>query len=91
MGKSELINDFGHDLKKLLKRTNKFGLTLTPDTQEAIKRLARTHREHWARYPKENVTMVFGIEQFEKNAAELLEQVRVAIYLPPWTGDEIKP
>ena len=46
---------FGHDLKKLLKRATKLGLTLTPDTQEAVKLLARAHREHWARYPKEMI------------------------------------
>ena len=74
---------FGHDLKKLLKRAKKLGLTLTPETQEAIKLLAQAHREHWARYPKEEGGhAVFVIEQFEKNATELLQQVHAAIYPP---------
>jgi hypothetical protein len=82
-GESESdLKSAGHDLKKLLKRTERRGLKLTPDTQDAIKRLARAHKEHWARYPKEDVAMVFAIEQFEKNATELLQQVRVAVYPP---------
>ena len=48
------LMDLGHDLKKLLKHVEKRGLKLTPETQEAIKRLARAHREHWARYPNED-------------------------------------
>jgi HEPN domain len=77
---SDLRLKFGHDLKKLLKRAKALGLKLEPDTEDAIKRLARAHREHWARYPNEDIRLVYGIEQFEKNAAELLEQVRAAIY-----------
>jgi HEPN domain-containing protein len=79
---SDLIK-IGHDLKKLLRHARKLGLTLEPDTQEAIKLLARAHNEHWARYPKEFSGTVFTIEQFEKNAAELLQQVGIAIYPPP--------
>jgi HEPN domain len=70
----------GHDLKKLLKHAKKFGLQLEPDTQDAIKLLARAHYEHWARYPKEEVTQVVAIQQFENNVDELLHQVRVAIF-----------
>jgi HEPN domain-containing protein len=73
----------GHDLKKLLKHAEKCGLKLDPDTQDAIKRLAKAHKHHWARYPNENIRRVYAIEQFEKNATELLQQVRVAIYPPP--------
>jgi hypothetical protein len=79
------LKKIGHDLKKLLKHAEKFGLKLTPDTQHAIERLARAHKEHWARYPREDdgEAVVYAIEQFEKNAAELLQKVRVAIYPPP--------
>jgi hypothetical protein len=86
VSEDDLMYDFGHDLKKLLKHAERHGLKLTPETQEAIKRLARAHKEHWARYPREDITVVFAIEQFEKNAAELLEQVRAAIYPSPPAG-----
>jgi hypothetical protein len=76
----------GHDLKKLLKHAERCGLKLTPGTQRAVKLLARAHNEHWARYPNEDIRLVYAIEQFEKNAAELLQQVRVAIYPPPPTN-----
>jgi HEPN domain-containing protein len=76
----------GHDLKKLLKHAERRGLKLEPDTQRAVKRLARAHYEHWARYPKKDIRRVYAIEQFEKNATELLQQVRVAIYPPPPTN-----
>jgi hypothetical protein len=78
--------DIRHDLEKLLESAETCGLQLTPETHEAIKRLARAHKQHWARYPNEDIRLVFVIEQFENNAAELFEQVRVAIYPPPDTG-----
>jgi hypothetical protein len=86
-GESETdLKLIGHDLKKLLKQAERCGLKLTPDTQDAIKRLARAHREHWARYPNDDIQRVYVIEQFEKNAAELFERVRAAIYPPFETG-----
>lgn len=82
MSEDDLQLKFRHDLKMLLKRAKKFGLALEPNTGEAIKRLARAHREHWARYPKAFGGTVFTIQQFEKNVDELLEQVRAAVYPP---------
>jgi HEPN domain-containing protein len=75
----ELRKKFGHDLNKLLKEATNRGLVLGPDARKDIALLEIAHNNHWARYPNEDSKPVVVIEEFEKTAFELLEQVRSAI------------
>jgi hypothetical protein len=79
----KLRKKFGHDLEKLLKEADTHGLVLSPQAHEDIEFLHTAHNNHWARYPKEDGTLIIVvIEEFEKTATELLEQVDKAIYPP---------
>jgi hypothetical protein len=81
-GKSskELRKEFGYDLNKLLKEAIKCGLVIGPEARKDIALLEKAHNHHWARYPKEDSAPVVAIEEFERTAFELLEQVRKTIY-----------
>jgi hypothetical protein len=76
----ELRKEFGHDLNKLLKEAEKRGLVIKARFRVDIALLEKTHNNHWARYPNEDSKPVVVIEEFEKTAFELLEQVRNAIH-----------
>ena len=76
----QLREEFGHDLKKLLKEATKRGLVIGSDARDDIALLKKAHNHHWARYPKEDGFPVVVIEEFEKTASELLEQVRKTLY-----------
>jgi hypothetical protein len=80
----ELRKDFGHDLIRLLKEAIKCGLVVGDKVRGDIALLENVHNNHWARYPtddneKHYITPLVGVEEFEKTASELLEQVGKAL------------
>ena len=66
---------FGHDLKKLLAKAVESGLPLGEPARSEIERLNEAHEKFWHRYPIEDCTRVFVIDQFELYAGELFGHV----------------
>jgi HEPN domain-containing protein len=74
---------FGNDLKRLLNKAMKLGLTISPTAQEEILASNDTHKKNRAHYPKkEEARQVYGIEQLEKSVDELFDAVRLKIKGP---------
>jgi hypothetical protein len=72
------LQNFRHDLIRLLCEAIKSGLKISPLAQSEIARLDEPHKKHWPRYPKEGVTRVLPISQFEPAVEELFKAVRQA-------------
>jgi HEPN domain-containing protein len=69
-----------HNINELLTRATNNGLSLSPTVQSDISLLHEAHEKFWHRYPKEEATPVYTIEQFESPARELLKAVETAVY-----------
>jgi hypothetical protein len=69
-----------HNLANLLTRAINAGLSLGASAQADIKLLSEAHEKFWPRYPKEDSTPIFTIEQFEAPARELLDSVAAALF-----------
>lgn len=65
----------GHKIAPLMKEAIANGLILPSSVAADIVMLDEAHRRHWARYPREEGTPVFVIDQFEPATAELLRTV----------------
>jgi len=88
-GKSsaDIRSKFGHGLTDLLKACQEQGVTVDPADLRRLSNLDEPHSKYWARYPREDWHLggIPTIEQFERPALNVLNQISRAIRGAPLT------
>ena len=74
---------FRHNIKNLLNRAIKCGLSLSANTRGSITVLTEAHTKYWPRYPIRGSNTVILIYQCEGDADKLFEAVFAALGRPP--------
>ena len=69
------LEEFGHNIRPLLKKACQQGLTLPRRVRATIARLDDIHAEHWARYPKNHSAPTIIVEEFEPAVDKLFSAV----------------
>jgi hypothetical protein len=75
----QLSEEFRHNLIKPLNRCVQLGLPIRPEVISELGKLSEAHEKYWARYPIEEATQVFVIEQFEPFVEELFAAIRLKL------------
>jgi len=74
---------YRHNIKNLLNRAIKCGLSLSGNTRASIGLLTEAHTKHWPRYPMTKTNTVVLIYQCEADADKLFKAVFAALGRPP--------
>ena len=69
-----------HNIKNLLDKAIKSGLSLSTGARHKIEDLTETYTNHWPRYPITKSAFIPLIHQFEPDATELFKAVDAALH-----------
>jgi hypothetical protein len=69
-----------HNIKNLLDKAIKCGLSLSAGARDKIEDLTETYTNHWPRYPMTKSAFIPLIHQFEPDATELFKAVDAALH-----------
>jgi len=69
-----------HNIKNLLDKAIKSGLSLSTGARHKIEDLTETYTNHWPRYPMTKLAFIPLIHQFEPDATELFKAVDAALH-----------
>jgi hypothetical protein len=74
----DMKKQFGHKLWDLLDKAKGQDLQISDHDIQSLKLLHEAHTKYWPRYPKEDSTPIFVIDQFVEPIRRLLDTVSVS-------------